>query len=215
MRVVELLSTHDQILDGRSAQRFAGCRFPADPAYAPAVSAVARRVAEQMADLGVIGPLAVDFLVAGDEDGSWRPFALEVNLRMGGATHPYQTLTRLTGGSYDPQTATFTTPQGHARHYVAMDHLETPRLRVLGHAGLLARATHGDLRFDHQRGRGVVFHMLSSIEPLAAVGVTAIADSPSGADQLYGHVRTVLNHVPGRARAPQRPHIRAPLNARA
>jgi hypothetical protein len=192
-RAVEVLSTHDQILDGRSGQRFAGSRFPADPAYAPAVSALARRIAQQLAHLGVIGPLAVDFLVARERHDRWRAFALELNLRMGGTTHPYQTLTRLTGGSYNPRTARFTTPRGHSRHYVAVDHLETPRLQRLGHAGLLARARRQDLRFDHTRGRGVIFHMLSSIEPLATVGVTAIADTPASADALYAHVRTVLN----------------------
>ena len=190
---VELLSTHDQILDGPSGQRFAGSRFPADPAYAPVVSALARRTAERMAQLGVIGPLAVDFLVAREQDDGWRPYALELNLRLGGTTHPYQTLTRLTGGSYEPRTATFSTPSGRPRHYVALDHVETPRLRVLGHGGLLARATRQDLRFDHSRGRGVVFHMLSSVEPLATVGVTAIAESPASADDLYAHVRTVLS----------------------
>jgi hypothetical protein len=158
------------------------------------VSDLAYRIGEQLAGLGVIGPLAVDFLVAYDEPGRWRAFALEVNLRMGGTTHPYQTLTRLTGGSYDPQTATFTTLRGHPRHYVAVDHLETPRLQALGQAGLLARATREDLRFDHRRERGVVFHMLSSIEPLATVGVTAIAASPESADDLYAHVRAVLNY---------------------
>jgi hypothetical protein len=201
-RAVEILSTHDQILDGPSGQRFAGARFPADSAYAPAVSALARRIAQQLAHLGVIGPLGVDFLVARQSDDRWRPLALELNLRMGGTTHPYQTLTRLTGGSYDPQTARFTTPRGHARHYVAIDHLETPRLALLGHAGLLARATRHDLRFDHRRGRGAVFHMLSSIEPLATVGVTAIADTPASADDLYAHVRAVLNHRPRSRHAP-------------
>ncbi len=213
-RAVEILSTHDQILDGPSGQSFAGCRFPADPAYAPAVSDLGRRIAEQLAELGVIGPLAVDFIVARGPHDRWRPFALEVNLRMGGTTHPYQTLTRLTGGSYDVPTASFTTARGHARHYVAIDHLETPRLQTLGHAGLLARATREDLRFDHARGRGVVFHMLSSIEPLATVGMTAIAESPTRADELYGHVRDVLNHTRERPAPKGRPDIRerqAPL----
>lgn len=210
-RAVELLSTHDQILDGPSGQRFAGCRFPADPAYAAAVSVLARRIAEQLAHLGVIGPLAVDFLVAREQYERWRPFALELNLRMGGTTHPYRTLTRLTGGSYDPQTATFTTRRGHSRHYVAIDHLQTPRPQALGHTGLLARATRHDLRFDHKRGRGVVFHMLSSIEPLATVGVTAIAGSPTSADDLCAHVRTVLNHSGDRPTPQDRPHIRPAL----
>jgi hypothetical protein len=209
---VELLSTHDQILDGRNGQRFAGCRFPADPAYAPTVSALARRIAERLADTGVIGPLAVDFLVTREQNNGWQPFALELNLRMSGTTHPYQTLARLTHGSYDPQTASFTTRQGHSRHYVATDHLETPQLQVLGHAGLLARAARQDLRFDHTHGHGVVFHMLSSIEPLATVGVTAIADSPERADDLYAHVHAVLAN-PGdkhafKKRAPIRPPIR-------
>jgi hypothetical protein len=34
--------------------------------------------------------------------------------------------------------------------------------------------------------------MLSSVEPLEAVGVTAIADAPHTADELYARVRTVL-----------------------
>jgi hypothetical protein len=68
---------------------------------------------------------------------------------MGGTTHPYQTLARLTGGTYDPQSVSFTTRQGHRRHYVASDHLELPQLPALGPAGLLAQATRQDLRFDH------------------------------------------------------------------
>jgi hypothetical protein len=52
---VELISTHDQILHGRSGQQFAGCRFPADPAYAPTISALALRAARRLADTGVIG----------------------------------------------------------------------------------------------------------------------------------------------------------------
>jgi hypothetical protein len=207
-RAVELLSTHDQILDGPSGQRFAGCRFPADPAYATAVSVLARRVGDQLARLGVVGPLAVDFLVAREPQQPWRPFALEVNLRLGGTTHPYQTLTGLTHGSYDPQTATFRTRRGHSRHYVAIDHLEIPQLEVLGHAGLLARARHEDLRFDHKRGRGVVFHMLSAIEPLATVGITAIAHSPASAHGLYAHVHAALNHAVGRPTLRKRPQIR-------
>src|ERR1700761_1788060 len=213
-RRVHVLSTHDQILHGRSGQQFAGCRFPADRGYAPAVSALARRVAEQLSAAGVIGPLAVDFLVARDTYGGWQPFALEVNLRMSGTTHPYQTLARLTRGVYDPQKASFRTRRGHARHYVATDHLEIPHLQTLGHARLLARAGRQDIRFDHRRGRGVVFHMLSSVEPLATVGVTAIAESFQRADELYDHVRAVLDdsrdkHVL-RARRPIHPALDTP-----
>jgi hypothetical protein len=190
--VVTLLSTHDQILHGRSGQQFAGCRFPADPGYAPIISALAQRAGEHLADAGLIGRLAIDFLVTREPDNTWQPFALEINLRMGGTTHPYQTLAGLTGGSYDPATASFTTPRGHPRHYVATDHCQIPQLQAVGRAGLIARTTQAELRYDHTRRRGVVFHMLSSVEPLATVGMTAIADTPHKAEELHGHARTIL-----------------------
>jgi hypothetical protein len=192
---VTVLSTHDQILRGRSGQQFAGCRFPADQAYAALISKHALRVAERLADMGVIGPLGIDFLVTRGERGEWQAFALEVNLRMGGTTHPYRTLARLTDGSYDSAAARFTTRGGQPRHYVATDHLEIPQLRDLGRAGLLARATREGIRFDHDRGRGVIFHMLSSVEPLATVGVTAIADTAGGANDLFAHVRVAIAHL--------------------
>jgi hypothetical protein len=198
---VTLLSTHDQILHGRNGQQFAGCRFPADPAYAAVISALAQRAADHLAETGVIGRLAIDFLVIRGNHDAWQPFALEVNLRMGGTTHPYQTLVRLTGGSYHPDTASFTTRRGHTRHYVATDHLKIPELPKLGQAGVLARAMQENLRFDHDRERGVVFHMLSSIDSLATVGVTAIADAPHAADQLYAHVRTALARAGGKLAA--------------
>jgi pheganomycin biosynthesis PGM1-like protein len=211
---VRLLSTHDQILHGRSGQQFAGCRFPADRAYAPVISALAQEVGEHLADTGVIGRLAVDFLVIRRLADEWQPFALEVNLRLGGTTHPYQALVRLTGGSYDAETASFTTRKGEPRHYVATDHLEIPQLPALGQAGLLARGTHEDLRFDQDRGRGVVFHMLSSIDSLATVGVTAIADAPDTADHLYAHAGRVLARAAGKRAVRDRPvPVRAALGA--
>ena len=204
---VTLLSTHDQILHGRSGQQFAGCRFPADQGYAPVISGLAQRVGQRLADMGVIGRLAIDFLVTRGHNDRWRPLALEVNLRMGGTTHPYQTLARLIGGRYDAQTASFATRLGQPRHYVATDHLEIQKSQALDQAGLLARATREGLRFDHNGGRGVVFHMLSSVEPLATAGVMAIADDPQRADDLYDRVHKVL----ARNRKRARPHRPAPV----
>jgi hypothetical protein len=213
---VELLSTHDQILHGRSGQQFAGCRFPADPAYAGAISAQALRVGRYLAEIGVIGWFAIDFLVSRREYCGWQPFALEVNLRMGGTTHPYQTLVRLTDGTYDPNRASFTTREGHRRHYLATDHVEIPQLEELGRAGLLARATEHDLRFDHRQGRGAIFHMLSSVEPLETVGITAIAESAGDAEALYEHARTVLAHAGGRRASRARAaRLRAALDTQA
>jgi ATP-grasp domain/PGM1 C-terminal domain len=194
---VDVISTHDQVLAGRSGHEYVGCRFPADAAYAPAIARLARRVAEHLAGLGVIGSFGVDFVVAHDGDRRWRPYAVEVNLRLGGTTHPFQTLAKLTGGSYDADSASFTTPQGRPRHYVATDHLEISQLRRLGRAGMLQLMERGEIGFDRTQGTGAVYHMLSAIQTLGYVGVTAIAESLEGADTLYQHVADTLAGVDG------------------
>jgi hypothetical protein len=189
---VEVLSTHDQILGGPNGQSYLGCRFPAIPAYALAISAHARRVGEQLAQRGVIGRFAVDFVVTRNHTGQWQPFAIELNLRKGGTTHPYEALANLTGGTYDPNSAAFTTRQGHQKHYVATDHLEGPQLRSLGREGVLSLVRTGEFRFDRMRRSGVVFHMLSSLDELGRTGYTAIADSADQADALSRKVQETL-----------------------
>jgi hypothetical protein len=51
---------------------------------------------------------------------------------------PNARLAHLTGGHYDPDSATFVTPSGERRHYVATDHLELAELRSLGCGGVLS-----------------------------------------------------------------------------
>jgi PGM1 C-terminal domain len=196
---VEVIATHDQILGGRSGQQYLGCRFPADPAYAVAISVLAQRMAERLAAVGVIGRLGIDFVVARQPGWRWQPFAVELNLRMGGTTHPQQTLVCLTGGAYDAERATFITPSGEPRHYVANDHLETPELGRLGADGLLAAARRQRLTWDGQRGTGAVFHMLGSVGQLGRAGVTAIAETAEAADSIYRSVEATLNQA-GRRR---------------
>jgi hypothetical protein len=188
---VRVLSTHDQILGGPTRQSYLGCRFPAAPSYGPMISSMARGVGESLVDRGVVGRLAIDFVLARN-DNDWQPFAIELNLRKGGTTHPYDTLVALTGGAYDPDTATFSTPTGAQKHYVATDHLEAPQLRHLGRDGVLALTRQGDMGFDRMRRAGVVFHMLSSLDELGRAGFTAVADSAAEADALYENVQATL-----------------------
>ena len=186
---VRVVSTHDQILGGATGQSYLGCRFPAEPSYAPMISSLGLRVGSELAASGVVGRLAIDFVVARDGvTRPWRPFAIELNLRKGGTTHPYETLAHLTGGSYDPASASFLTPLGQEKHYVATDHLEAPELRRVGCHGVLARARSEGFRFDPLRRAGTVFHMLSSVDECGRTGFTAIADSAEEAEALYQRV---------------------------
>ncbi len=189
---VELLSTHDQILGGHSGQVFLGSRFPADPAYSLQISKSAARVGEVLADRGVIGRFALDFVVVERADGTWASYAIEINLRKGGTTHPFLTLQFLTDGTYDPDTAVFVAPDGVERHYVASDHVEIEGLQIFRPQDLLDLALLHDIHFDQTRLTGVVFHMLSAMPTHGIVGVTCIENSAAEAEHLYGHVLDFL-----------------------
>src|SRR5256884_8017227 len=99
---VELLSTHDQLLGGPSGQSYLGCVFPADTGYAALITREAAKVGRRLAKEGVIGRFALDFVVV-RTNGKWEPYAIEINLRKGGTTHPFLTLQFLTDGTYFPE----------------------------------------------------------------------------------------------------------------
>jgi hypothetical protein len=189
---VELLSTHDQLLGGPSGQSYLGCRFPADFAYARAISSHATVIGERLAHEGVIGRFALDFVVVKDSDGDWTPYAIEINLRKGGTTHPFLTLQFLTDGRYDPTTGLFLTPDGREKHLVATDHLESPLLQGLSLDDLFDIVARQGLHFDQARQTGVVFHMISCITEHGRVGLTAVGDTPQQADALHQLAERIL-----------------------
>jgi hypothetical protein len=189
---VELLSTHDQILGGPSGQSYLGCRFPADFSYARAITTEAQTIGLRLAKEGVIGRFAIDFVVVRDAGGSWTPYAIELNLRKGGTTHPFLTLQFLTDGRYDPTTALFMTPTGREKHLVATDHFDSPSLRALSLEDLFDIVARHGLHFDQARQSGVVFHMISSLTEHGRVGLTAVGDTPEDADATYRRAERVL-----------------------
>jgi hypothetical protein len=190
---VEALSTHDQLLGGPSGQAFLGCRFPADPEYAPAVMHEALKVGRRLAKEGVIGRFALDFVAVRNTSGEWAVYAIEINLRKGGTTHPFLTLQFLTDGAYDPEAGVFRTPRGERKCFVASDHLESPAYRMFTHEDLFDIAARHNLHFDQSRQTGVVFHMMNALAEEGLVGLTAVANTPKDADDLYHRTVAVLD----------------------
>ncbi len=189
---VELLSTHDQLLGGASGQSYLGCAFPADPGYARMISDDALAVGERLRELGTLGRFAIDYVVVRGRDGSWASYAIELNLRKGGTTHPFLTLQFLTDGRYEGDTALFRTPDGHEKHLVATDHLESPLLRGLSTDDLFDIVARHGLHFDPSRQVGVVFHMISSLTEHGRVGLTAVGDSASDAARRHRQAERIL-----------------------
>ena len=190
--VVELLSTHDQLLGGPSGQSYLGCVFPADTGYAALITREAAKVGRRLAKEGVIGRFALDFVVV-RSNGKWEPYAIEINLRKGGTTHPFLTLQFLTDGTYDPETSIFTAPNGRHKFFVASDHVESPQYRTLTPDDLFDIVVRHNLHFGQTRQTGVVFHMMSALGELGRMGLTAVGNSHEEAKATYDRAIAVLN----------------------
>jgi hypothetical protein len=190
---VELLSTHDQLLGGPTGQSYLGCVFPADTAYASLITNEAAKVGRRLAKEGVIGRFALDFVVVRAKNGKWEPYAIEINLRKGGTTHPFLTLQFLTDGTYNPETGIFTAPNGQQKFFVASDHVESRRYRTLTPDDLFDIVVRHNLHFDQTRQTGVVFHMMSALGELGRTGLTAVANSHPDAKAMYERAVAVLD----------------------
>ena len=190
---VELLSTHDQLLGGPSGQSYLGCVFPADTDYAGLITREAAKVGRRLAKEGVIGRFALDFVVVRSKDKKWEPYAIEINLRKGGTTHPFLTLQFLTDGAYDAETAIFTAPNGQQKFFVASDHVESPRYRTLTPDDLFDIVVRHNLHFNQTRQTGVVFHMMSALGELGRTGLTAVGNSHEDAKATYNRAIAVLD----------------------
>src|SRR6185436_855011 len=125
-----IISTHDQVLGGPSGQIYWGCTFPAREAYLPDIQDAGLRVAEVLANDGVLGRFGVDFVSVRRGD-RWETSAIEINLRKGGTTHPYLMLQFLTDGRYAPATGRYHTAAGRTCCYCASDNLGDPAFRGL------------------------------------------------------------------------------------
>jgi hypothetical protein len=194
---VERLSTHDQLLGGPGGQSYLGCRFPADPAYGPRIMAESHKAGLRLAREGVLGRFAIDFVTVRNEKGEWEAYAIEINLRKGGTTHPFLTLQFLTDGAFHPEKGLFLTPRGREKHLVASDHVEAPGFRLFTPDLLFDIAARRGLHFDQSRQAGVVFHMLSSLGEFGQMGLTAVGDTAGEADDLYLRALAILESEAG------------------
>jgi len=192
--LLEVISTHDQVLGGASEQVFLGCKFPADESYRLDIQELGRRAGEVLAAKGALGRFAIDFMSVKDDEGApWRHYAIEINLRKGGTTHPFLMLQYLTAGSYDPETGLFYSAAGKPCFYYASDNLHADHYRGLTPTDLIDIAATQRLHFDAARQEGVVFHLIGALSEFGKLGVLAIGDTQEAAHESYMRSVAILD----------------------
>ena len=193
---VEVLSTHDQILGGPENQVYLGCRFPARPEYRLAIQAEACKVAEVLAERGASSAPSGSTSWSIPTGAGDRITLSEINLRMGGTTHPYWMARLATGGPTTRSPGELRLPAGGRRCYLATDNLKSRaaggslaggdhRAHRPGRAGL--RPVDRDRRHPPPPGR----------PPAGEDGGDVHRRPPEEADVLYHDVLAVLADVEG------------------
>ena len=195
---VMVLSTHDQILRGHT---YLGCSFPSNLDHAAEIAASTRAVGDELAARGCLDHYGCDFMVGGDG----LLWAIEINLRHCGTTHPYMTLQALVGGAInETRGSTFITTSGKERCYFASDNLYIDSGHGDGHGhcehnlgigpqDLIECVKAAGLAWSVEEETGVVLHMIASASEFGKYGCTAIAPSLAEARALFEKTTDVVN----------------------
>lgn len=189
---IEVISTHDQVLGGDTGQVYVGATFPAEEDYRAEIGMQGYRVAEALRHLGVLGRFGIDFISV-KEGNTWKHFAIEINLRKGGTTHPYIMLQLLTGGKYDFKKGMYEMPNGQTRCYLATDNLISDKLKTLTPTDLIDIAICQGLHFDNTTQEGIMFHLIGAISQHGKLGVLCIGATQERARELYEKTINLLD----------------------
>jgi hypothetical protein len=192
MGKADIISTHDQLLDRKTGQIFLGAQFPANDAYNISLGKMGLRISEALRQKGVLGRFAIDFISVKEGD-EWKSYAIEINLRKGGTTHPYLMLQYLTDGNYDSATGTYLTASGQQRFYFASDNLQSDSYQGLTPRDLIDIAIYHNLMYDGTRQEGVMFHLMGALSQYGKLGVVCIGSSHERAMAYYNQTIAVLD----------------------
>jgi len=200
----QIISAHDQVLGGSTGQIYLGCTFPAEASCCPGLHDAAQRVTAVLAADGVVARFGIDFVSVRvpNAPDTWDHFAIEINLRKGGTTHPYLALQLLTDGRYDATTGLYHSAAGAPCHYVASDNLCDPAFASLTPTVVIAAAERCGLAFDRATATGAVFHLLGALSEFGKLGAVCIAPTRERAHELFAEVVAMLHREAARVDGP-------------
>lgn len=188
----EIVSTHDQVLGGANNQVFLGAHFPASQEYALPIAADGKKISDALASKGIMGRFSIDFISI--KNGSeWKNYAIEINLRKGGTTHPYLMLQFLTDGYYNEFSGEYVTSGGNKRYYFSSDNVCNQKYKGLTPQDLIDIAMFHSLMYNGTNQEGVTFHLVGALSQYGKLGVVCIGSSPERARLYYDKVIEVLD----------------------
>lgn len=189
-RHIIISSTHEQLFDKVTKQVYLGARFPSRPKLRADIIAQAKKAAQYLAKQGVIGPLSIDFMSV-KRGGRWYTYPVEINLRKGGATHPFHMVRLLTQATRQTD-GTLRTTSNRKLFYYAYDNISSKNYIGITPATLIELVNNAGLAFDNKTGIGVTLHLLGALPKYGKFGAVCVSRSPRAAEQLFLLLQRVL-----------------------
>lgn len=186
-----IISTHEQLVDEETHQVYLGARFPARKSLRPPIIKQAKAIAQQLANDGVIGLFSIDFIVT-KHNSTVHTYPIEINLRKGGTTHPFQIARMLTEGTYHTNGIMRATNTNMRVYYYAFDNIKSKRYIGLHPRDIIKMVREAGLEFDPETNIGVTLHLLGAVHAYGKFGAVCIARSPRAAEQLFILLNRVL-----------------------
>ena len=201
---IQIVSTHEQILKDRNV--YMGVDYLAKPAYRGVLREVTQAMGRKLAQEGVIGRIAVDFAAVPRADGTYDVFVIEINVRLGGTTHPLIAAKELTDAYYDGKGELRRAGDNLPVRYRAMDHDVRANLAAdvsrglpgVGEDEFLAffeRPENRDILFNKSTRKGTVFHLLPAVRLSGNVGYTIIGTSKREVDGMQARLTELLDQL--------------------
>eukprot|EP01080_Neovahlkampfia_damariscottae_P004611 gene4611-7993_t len=192
---VSVISTHDQILDG---EVYIGCIFPCEQKFRKKVIEYTEKIGQVFESLEIYGNFGVDYLAA--EDGEL--YALEINLRITGTTHPNMTMRLLIKGDYDEKTGEFTSQSGKKKYYIASDNVVDESFINFIPSDVINILENSEHHFNRKTETGSILHLVGAVSEHGKFGVTCIHNSVEESKELFKKVVELFKHESQKAFEP-------------
>ena len=182
---VIVLSTHEQILN-QEGSMYLGCHFPADLEYRDLLKSYCEQIGRVLASRGARERYAVDFVATRTPNGSnsHQVYAIEINLRSGGTTHPFEIARQVCGASFHPN-GTLQTREGVEKCYQASDNVVHSSFSLHSLAHLVEVLQGSPVHWNPHTLRGCLFYFLGALKLHGKVGLLAIGNSRQDASSLF------------------------------
>jgi len=138
----------------------------------------------------VVGNFGIDFFAL-DDGRRTRVSLCEINLRMGGTTHPYWMVRLATGAKWDPAAGQLAV-DGRRLFYTATDNLKSARLVGSDPGKVIEAIASRGLALEPGGDAGVALHLLGALHDHGKMGMTCVAGSVEEADELDREARALL-----------------------